>query len=93
MTKPNEFDRASDGIATKAEREEQIKARPVPRAELHLTPPGWDTAHIQRHLFQEAQARIKHIDERLKLAREKLENNHGRALQRGRARQDFGRGQ
>lgn len=92
MTKPKEFGVAAGGIATKAELEQQIAARPKPRAELHLIPPGWDTAHVQRHLFQESEKRIKYLNERLKAARENFEQGHGRALQRGRAKQDFDRG-
>jgi len=92
VSSPKEFERSSGGVVSKAEREQQLAARPVPKAELLLTPPGWDTAHIQRHLAQEADRRIKHIDERLKLARENFKQGHGRALQRGRAKQDFDRG-
>lgn len=92
MSKSKEFEVADGGIATKAEREQQIASRPIPRAEMHLTPPGWDTAQVQRHLFQEAERRIKYLDERLKLAREKIEKGHSHALLRGRAKQDFDRG-
>ena len=92
MSSPKEFERSSGGIVSKAEREQQLAARPVPKAELHLTPPGWDTAHIQLHLAQEADRRMKHIDERLKLARENFEKGHARALVRGQAKKDFDRG-
>lgn len=92
MSKPKEFKLTAGGIATKAEREQQIAARPAPRAELHLTPPGWDTAQVQRHLFQEAEGRIKYLDQRLKTARESIEKGHSHALLRGRAKQDFDRG-
>jgi len=91
VSNSKEFERSTGGVVSKVEREQQLAARPVPKAELHLTPPGWDTAHIQRHLAQEADRRIKHIDERLKLARENFQKSHGKALLRGRAKQDFDR--
>ncbi len=90
MTK--EFGRAASGVVTKAERDQRIAARPKPRAELHLTPNGWEAMEVRRQVDQESERRIRHIDERLKAARAKFKTGHSRALQRGRARQDFDRG-
>jgi len=90
MTK--EFGRAAAGVVTKAERDQRIAARPKPRAELHLTPNGWEATEVRRQIDQESERRIRHIDERLKTARENFKNNHTRALSRGRAKQDFDRG-
>jgi DNA-binding PadR family transcriptional regulator len=90
MTK--EFGRAAAGLVTKAERDQRIAARPKPRAELHLTPQGWEATQVRRQIDQESERRIRHIDERLKTARDNFKNNHTRALSRGRAKQDFDRG-
>lgn len=90
MTK--EFGRAAAGVVTKAERDQRIAARPKPRAELHLTPQGWEAAEVRRQIDQASERRIRHIDARLQEARENFESGHSRALQRGRAKQDFDRG-
>ena len=87
-----EFGRAASGVVTKAERDQRIAARPKPRAELHLTPKGWEAAEVKRQIDHDSERRIRHIDERLKEARENFQNGHARALQRGRAKQDFDRG-
>lgn len=89
MTK--EFGRAASGLVTKAERDQRIATRPKPRAELHLTPQGWEANEVRRQLDQESERRIRHIDERLKAARENFEKGHARALLRGRAKGDFER--
>jgi len=86
-----EFGRAASGVVTKAELDQRIAARPKPRAELHLTPQGWEANDVRRQIDQESERRIRHIDERLKTARENFKNGHARALQRGRAKQDFDR--
>ena len=90
MTK--EFGRAASGAVTKAERDQRIAARPKPRAELHLTPNGWEATEVRRQIDNESERRIRHINERLTQAREQFEIGHSRALQRGRAKQDFDRG-
>ena len=86
-----EFGRAASGAVTKAELDQRIAARPTPRAELHLTPNGWEATEVRRQIDQDSERRIRHIDERLQIARENFKNNHARALQRGRAKQDFDR--
>ena len=88
----NEFGRAASGAVTKAELDQRIAARPKPRAELHLTPNGWEATQVKRQIDQESERRIRHIDERLKQAREAFKQGHARALLRGRAKQEFDRG-
>lgn len=92
MSKSKEFGSAASGAVTKAELEQRIAARPKPRAELHLTPNGWEAVDVRRQIDREGERRIRHLDERLKEARENLEKGHSLALQRGRAKQDFDRG-
>lgn len=92
MSKAKEFGHSASGVATKAELEQRIAARPKPRAELHLTPNGWEATEVRRQIDQAGERRIRHLDERLKIARENFEKVHARALMRGRAKQDFDRG-
>jgi len=92
VSKAKEFGVSASGVATKAELEQRIAARPKPRAGLHLTPNGWEAAEVRRQVDQAGERRIRHLDERLKAARESFKNGHARALVRGRAKQDFDRG-
>lgn len=91
MTKSKDFELAASGLVTKAELDQRLAARPKPRAELHLTPNGWEAAEVRRQIDQAGERRIRHIDERLKAARENFEKGHSRAILRGRAKQDFDR--
>lgn len=86
------FGRAASGVVTKAELDQRIAARPKPRAELHLTPLGWESAVVRGRIDHDSERRIRLIDERLKSARENFKTSHARALRRGRAKQDFDRG-
>lgn len=92
MSTKKDFDQAAPGLVTRLERDQRIAARPRPRAELHLTPTGYEFNQVRQQLDERSERRIKHIDERLKEAREKLEKDRARALLRGRAKQDFDRG-
>ncbi len=92
MSEKKDFSLAASGVATKAELDQRLAARPKPRAELHLTPNGWETTDVRRQIDHDAERRIRHLDERLKTARQTLEQGHGRALLRGRAKHDFDRG-
>jgi hypothetical protein len=47
---------------------------------------------VQQEINLSNEERIRHLKERLGKARENLNNNHARALQRGKARGDFDRG-
>ncbi|ODA66578.1 hypothetical protein A7A08_02345 [Methyloligella halotolerans] len=88
----NAFKQASSGAATKAELDQRIAARPKPKVEMQLTPQGAEAVEVRRELDHASERRIKHLEERLQTARNGLENSHARALQRGRAKQDFDRG-
>lgn len=92
MSKAKEFGLSASGLVTKAELEQRIAARPKPRVELHLTPSGWEANEVRRQIDQAGERRIRHIDERLRHARENFEKGHARALVRGRAKKDFDRG-
>jgi hypothetical protein len=92
-TPKKDFDQASPGLVTRAERDHRIAARPRPKAELHLTPhDGYQFAKVRQQLDDRTERRIKHIDERLKEAREKLEKDRAHSVLRGRAKQAFDRG-
>lgn len=93
MTSPKkDFDQSSPGLVTRAERDHRIAARPRPKAELHLTPTGYQFAKVRQQLNDRSERRIKYIDERLKEAREKLEKDRSNSVLRGRAKQAFDRG-
>lgn len=91
MNTKKDFDLASPGTVTRAERDQRIAARPRPRAELHLTPSGWEATQVKQELNQQSEQRIRFIDEKLEEARARLENGYSRARMRGRARSDFDR--
>lgn len=92
MSTKRDFDQAAPGLVTRLERDGRIAARPRARAELHLTPTGYEFNKVRQQLDERSERRIRHIDERLNEAREKLEKDRARALLRGRAKQDFDRG-
>lgn len=87
-----EFGRAASGVVTKAELDHRIAAQPTPRAELHLTPDGYEVKEVNTELFKTYRDRIRHLRERLDQAHQTLRDDRARALQRGRAKQDFDRG-
>jgi hypothetical protein len=90
-TPKKDFDQASPGLVTRAERDQRIAARPRPKAELHLTPTGYEFAKVRQQVDDRSERRIKYIDERLQEAREKLEKDRAHSVLRGRARQAFDR--
>lgn len=91
-TSKKDFDQSSPGLVTRRERDQRIAARPRPKAELHLTPTGYQFAQVRQQLDDRSERRIKYIDDRLKDAREKLEKDRAHSVLRGRAKQDFDRG-
>ncbi len=91
MSTKKDFEQAAPGTVTRAERDQRIAARPRPRAELHLTPSGWEATQVRHELDQQSERRIRHINERLEEARARLKNGYSRARWRGRAAQDFDR--
>lgn len=94
MTTPKkDFDQASPGLVTRAERDQRIAARPRPKAELHLTPNnGYQFAKVRQQLDDRSERRIKYIDEQLEEARNKFRKDRAHSVLRGRAKQDFDRG-
>lgn len=92
MSEKKEFERAASGVVTKAERDNLIAARPRPRVELHLTPNGHEVVRLHNDLRIEHEERLRHLEERLKQARQTFKKGHRLALLRGRARHDFDRG-
>ncbi|MBU1210177.1 MAG: hypothetical protein KJ587_02765 [Alphaproteobacteria bacterium] len=92
MTKKDEFGLSASGVATKAELEARIAARPKPRAELHLTPQGWEVAQVNGQINKDAERRIRALRQSLDQARHRLETGHGKALIRGKAKHAFDRG-
>jgi hypothetical protein len=91
VTKKDEFAKSANDIATRAELYQRQAARPLPRAEPHLTPRGWETVVVHQETNLSNEERIRHLKDRMKNARENLNNNHARALVRGKARNDFDR--
>lgn len=86
-----EFGRAASGVVTKAELDQKIAAQPKPRVELHLTPQGYEVQEINTEQFRAFRDRIHHLRERLNGAHDQLRDHRAKALQRGRAKQDFDR--
>lgn len=86
-----EFGRAASGVVTKAELDQKIAAQPKPRVELHLTPGGYEVKEVNTQLFKTYRDRIRHLRERLEGAHDTLRDDRARAMQRGRAKQDFDR--
>jgi len=87
-----EFGRAASGVVTKAELDQRIAAQPKPRAELHLTPNGWEVQAVNTEQFKAYRDRIHHLRERLNTAHDTLRDDRAKALVRGRAKQEFDRG-
>ncbi len=90
MSDPKHGERSA-GIKTKAELEQRRAARPRPRAELHLTPPGITALDVKRRVDEYQEARIKLLETRLKSARTKLRHDLSYAVHKGKARGDFDR--
>lgn len=86
-----EFGRAASGVVTRAELDQKIAAQPKPRVELHLTPGGYEVKAVNTELFKAYRDRIHHLRERLQGAHNTLRDHRARALQRGRAKQNFDR--
>ena len=91
MSPRKHFSVASPGIATKAELEQRIAARPKPRAALHLTPTGQEAVELRQRLNEQSERRIKHLKERLETARQGLRKGQQTARLRGTAKRDFDR--
>lgn len=90
MSKP-EFGRAASGVVTKSELDQRIADQPKPRADLHLTPNGWEVQAVNTEQFKAYRDRIHHLRDRLNRAQETLRDDRAKAVLRGRARHDFDR--
>lgn len=91
MSKPKEFGRAASGVVTRAELDQRIAAQPKPRAELHLTPNGYEVQTVNTEQFKAYRDRIHHLRDRLNRAQDALRDDRAKALLRGRAKHDFDR--
>lgn len=91
MSPKNAFDRAGPGIATRAELDQRVAARPKPRAERHLTIDGSISTAVHSDLNQQAEARIAYLKDRLDTADTKLRLDRLRAGTKDRARSAFER--
>jgi len=91
MNPKTAFDRAGPGIATRAELDQRLAARPKPRAERHLTIDGSISTAVHSDLNQQAEARIAYLKERLDTADSKMRLARLRAGTKDRARSAFDR--
>jgi len=91
MSPKNAFDRAGAGIATRAELDQRLAARPRPRAERHLTIDGSISTAVHTDINREAEARIAYLRDRLDTADTKLRLDRLRAGTKDCARSAFER--
>ena len=91
MNPKTAFDRAGPGIATRAELDQRVAARPKPRAERHLTIDGSISTAVHSDLNQQAEARIAYLKDRLEQADTKMRLARLRAGTKDRARNAFDR--
>jgi len=91
MNPKNAFDRAGPGIATRAELDQRVAARPKPRAERHLTIDGSISTAVHSDINQQAEARIAYLKDRLDTADTKMRLDRLRAGTKDRARSAFER--
>ncbi len=91
MTNKARFGSAASGISTKAELEQRLKARPVPRAELIFTIEGSVTQEVHKQVNKSAEDRIKHLKERLGKASNDLKIDRLRAQLKSKSKSDFDR--
>ena len=91
MNPKTAFDRAGPGVATRAELDQRLAARPKPRAERHLTIDGSISTAVHSDLNQQAEARIAYLKDRLETADTKMRLARLRAGTKDRARSAFER--
>ena len=91
MSPKTAFDRAGPGVATRAELDQRLAARPRPKAERHLTIDGSISTAVHTELNQQAEARIAYLKERLDTADTKMRLARLRAGTKDRARSAFER--
>jgi len=91
MSPKTSFDRAGPGVATRAELDQRLAARPRPKAERHLTIDGSISTAVHSELNQQAEARIAYLKDRLEQADTKMRLARLRAGTKDRARNAFDR--
>ena len=91
MNPKTAFDRAGPGVATRAELDRRLAARPRPKAERHLTIDGSISTAVHTELNQQAEARIAYLKDRLETADTKMRLARLRAGTKDRARSAFER--
>lgn len=91
MSGKKEFGRAAPGIATRAELEARIKARPKPELEQHLTISGTEERIVHAQVNAANENRIGYLRERLERLHKTLLRNQAKARLSGKVKSDFGR--
>lgn len=91
MSEKKIFTRAASDIATRAELEQRIKARPKPRHELHLTISGTEEHTVHAEVNAANEDRIRDLQKRLDALRNGARGPQAHARLSGKAKGDFGR--
>ena len=76
-------------VATKTEHDHLVENRPTPELEVHLTPDGIEETIVKQQVNLKNERRIQQLQNSLNNAHDRLQNDHGIANMRGRAKQDF----
>lgn len=91
MRDRKEFERAAAGLASRAELDQRLAARPKPRIERHLTIGGTQEYAVHATLDAANERRILYLQERLDWLRDTPRHDQAQARLSGKARGDFGR--
>jgi hypothetical protein len=91
MSGQQHFARAAAGVATRAELDQRLAARPKPRAERHLTIGGTQEHMVHAMLDAANERRIRYLQERLESLRTGIRHDQAQARLTGKARGDFER--
>lgn len=81
----------SADIATKAELDSRVAARPTPEVEHHLTPGGDIEMQVHQSVNLENENRIQNLRSRLNDRSEQLRQQFGQSRMHGKAKADFDR--
>ena len=91
MSGKKEFARAAPGIATRAELEARMKARPKPKLERNLTITGTEERIVHGQVNAANENRIRILRERFSVLKSKVRGDQAQARLSGKAKTDFGR--
>jgi len=91
MSGRRDFARAAPGIATRAELEARIKARPKPKLERHLTISGSKERIVHGEVNAANENRIRILQERFSKLKDNARSDQAGARLTGKAKSDFGR--